>query len=169
MLITPRVTLPFIVGPTDGSHAPLGNLGTVHKVPGFVTEGRVAIVEHTLAPRTLAAPLHRHSREDELSFVLEGSLGAQLGDTVVTAGAGTYVLKPRGQWHTFWNAGATTLRFVELLIPSGLEGYFERLSPLLARDHAPDPDVVRAIAIEYGLEFNLDSVAALCDRFGLET
>jgi mannose-6-phosphate isomerase-like protein (cupin superfamily) len=169
MLITPRVALPFIVGPAGGSHAPLGNLGTVHKVPGFVTEGRVAIVEHTLAPRTLAAPLHRHSREDELSFVLYGTLGAKLGDEVVVAGAGSYVLKPRGQWHTFWNAGATALHFVELLIPGGLEGYFERLSPLLARHDPPDTAVIRSLATEYGLELDLGSVAGLCQRFGLET
>ena len=168
MLITPRVTLPYIVGPTDGSHAPLGKLGTVHKVPGFVTEGRVTIVEHTLAPRRVAAPLHRHSREDELSFVLEGSLGAMLGDEVVFAAAGSYVLKPRGQWHTFWNAGATPLRFIELLIPSGLEGCFERLSPLLTREGPPDADVIRSLASEYGLEFDFDGVPALCRRFDLE-
>ena len=56
-------------------------------------------------PRHLAAPWHRHTREDEYSYVLEGRLGAQLGDDVVYAEAGDLAFKPREQWHTFWNAG----------------------------------------------------------------
>ena len=58
-----------------------------------------------MPPRALAAPLHRHMREDEYSFVLEGRMGALLGDEVVEAGPGDLVFKPRDQWHTFWNAG----------------------------------------------------------------
>src|ERR671912_290153 len=44
-----------------------------------VTSGQVAIVEHTLHPRALAAPVHRHSREDELPIVLTDRMGAMLG------------------------------------------------------------------------------------------
>ena len=72
--MTTFITLPFVVEPSDGLDAPLGRLGTVHKVPAYVTEGRLAAIEHTLPPRQLAAPLHRHSREDEISIVLEGRL-----------------------------------------------------------------------------------------------
>ena len=53
----------------------------------------------------LVAPLHRHTREDEYSFVLEGRMGALLGDEVVYAEAGDLAFKPGNQWHTFWNAG----------------------------------------------------------------
>lgn len=83
--------------------------------------------------------MHRHSREDELSIVLEGRIGALLGDEHVEAAAGSYVLKPRDQWHTFWNAGDTPLRFVELLVPAGFEDYFARLSPLLQAAGGADP------------------------------
>jgi quercetin dioxygenase-like cupin family protein len=167
MVPTTFVTLPFVVEPADGLDAPLGRLGTVHKVPAYATEGRVAIVEHTLPPRHLAVPLHRHSREDELSYVLTGQLGAKLGDDVVVAGAGSYVLKPRGQWHTFWNAGDTELRFVELLIPGGFDAYFQWLSGLLAAGGKPDVSEMRALAAEYGLEIDFDSVPGLCEQFGL--
>lgn len=158
--------LPFIVPAGGGVHAPLARLGTTHKVPSTVTEGRLAIVEHTLPPRALAAPLHRHSREDELSIVLAGTVGAQLGNDVVTARAGSYVFKPRGQWHTFWNAGDDELRFIELLIPGGFEGCFDRLSPLLAAG-AADPLTIQRLAAEYGIEFDFGSVPALCERHGL--
>jgi quercetin dioxygenase-like cupin family protein len=60
--------------------------------------------------KTLAAPYHRHAREDEYSYVLEGRMGALLGDDVVYAEAGDLVYKPRNQWHTFWNAAITPCR-----------------------------------------------------------
>ena len=69
------------------------------------TGGGFSLVEHPIPPRTLVAPLHRHSREDEYSFVIEGRMGALLGDDVVYAEAGDFVFKPRKQWHTFWNPG----------------------------------------------------------------
>jgi mannose-6-phosphate isomerase-like protein (cupin superfamily) len=160
--------LPFIVGPGEGIDAPLARLGTIHKVPSAATRGRLAIVEHTLPPKALAAPLHRHSREDELSIVLEGRLGAMLGEQIVTAEAGAYVLKPRNQWHTFWNAADTDLRFIELLIPGGFEDYFARLSPLLkAAGGQPDPTAIQSLADEFGIEFDFDSVPDLCERLGL--
>ena len=43
---------------------------------GDETGGGFSLVEHPIPPRALGAPLHRHSREDEYSFVLEGRLGA---------------------------------------------------------------------------------------------
>jgi quercetin dioxygenase-like cupin family protein len=166
MVATTYVSLPYIVAPGDGLDAPLGRLGTVHKVPAYVTEGRVAIVEHTLPPRHLAAPLHRHSREDELSFVLAGRLGARLGDEQIEAGEGSYLLKPRGQWHTFWNAGDTELRFMELLIPGGFDAYFQWLSTMLAGER-PRAAAVQALAAEYGVEVDFDSVPRLCEELGL--
>jgi mannose-6-phosphate isomerase-like protein (cupin superfamily) len=161
------ISLPFTVGPGEGLDAPLARLGTVHKVPSHVTEGRVAIVEHTLPPKALAAPLHRHSREDELSIVLEGRIGARLGADVVVAGAGSYVLKPRGQWHTFWNAGPEQLRFIELILPGGFDGYFERLAPLLRAAGGPQPAAIQGLAAEYGIEFDFESVPRLCAEFDL--
>jgi quercetin dioxygenase-like cupin family protein len=165
--MTTFLAYPFVVRAGEGADGPLGRLGTVHKVPAFVTEGRLAIVEHTLPPKALAAPLHRHSREDELSIVLEGTIGALLGEDVVTAGPGAYVLKPRGQWHTFWNAGDTPLRFIELIIPGGFDEYFARLSPLLQAAGGPDPAAIQSLAAEYGIEFNFESVPEICERFGL--
>ena len=67
-----------------------------------------------MSPRALAAPLHLHTREDEYSFVLEGRMGALLGDDVVEAGPGDLVFKPPNQWHTFWNAGDVPCRILEI-------------------------------------------------------
>jgi mannose-6-phosphate isomerase-like protein (cupin superfamily) len=166
-MTVPTSVHPFVVRPGEGLETPLGQLATVQKLPEFLADGRLAIVEHALPPWHLAAPLHRHSREDELSIVVAGQLGARLGDAVVVAGPATYVLKPRGQWHTFWNAGSTELRFIEVLIPGGVEGYFTRLSALLSAHRAPTAGELQHLASEYGIEFDFDSVAPLCEQFGL--
>ena len=71
------------------------------------------IVHHPLAPRALAAPLHYHHNEDEFSFVLSGTLGALLGEEVVIATAGTWLRKPRRQWHTFWNADEVPCEIID--------------------------------------------------------
>ena len=63
------------------------------------TAGGFSVVEHLLAPNELAAPLHRHSREDEFKVVSAGRIGFLLGDDVFHAGPGELVRKPRGQWH----------------------------------------------------------------------
>jgi hypothetical protein len=62
--------------------------------------------------------------------VLEGRLGALLGDQEVVAGPGDLVFKPRGQWHTFWNPGEEPTRILELITPAGLEDLFRELGAL---------------------------------------
>ena len=167
MIATRYVTYPYVVGPGEGLKAPLGPMTSVHKAPAHLTEGRLAVVEHTLPSHQLAAPLHRHSREDELTIVVSGRLGALLGDHAITAEAGSYVFKPRGQWHTVWNAGDEPLHFIELLIPGGVDRYFQQISAMLQAASAPDPDAIQRMAAEYGIEFDFAGVASLCDRFGV--
>ena len=83
-----------------------------------------------MSARALAAPLHRHTREDEYSYVIEGRMGALLGDEVLEAGPGDLVFKPRGEWHTFWNAGDEPCRILEIIAPAGFEGFFAELVDL---------------------------------------
>src|SRR5204862_7322213 len=61
-----------IVGPRDGKLGQLGGIGVRFMVDAAESGGGFALVEHPMEPRALAAPMHRHSREDEYSFVLEG-------------------------------------------------------------------------------------------------
>jgi mannose-6-phosphate isomerase-like protein (cupin superfamily) len=126
--------------------------------------GRFSLVEHPMPPRALAAPLHRHSREDEYSFVLEGRMGAQLGEEVVYAQAGDLVFKPRHQWHTFWNAGDEPCRILELISPAGFERYFEELVDATG---ARTPGAIAAIASRYGLEMKFETIPQLVAEHGL--
>src|SRR3954463_119367 len=119
-----------VLGPTEGKAGTLGMIGVRFMIPGEDTSERLALVEHPMPPRALAAPLHRHNREDEYSYVLEGRMGALLGEEVLEVGTGELVVKTRGQWHTFWNAGEEPARVLEIISPAGFEHYFEELADM---------------------------------------
>ena len=128
------------------------------------TGGALSIVEHPIPPHTLAAPLHRHSQEDEYSYVLEGMMGALLGTEVVHAGVGTLVFKPRGQWHTFWNAGEGRCRVLEIITPGGFEGLFAEMA---ADPEAMAGESAAALDARYALEVDYDSIEQPCQEHGL--
>ena len=144
----------------------LGGLGVRFLISGETSAGGFSLVEHPLAPRALAAPLHRHSREDEYSFVLRGRVGAILGDRVVTAEPGELIYKPRGQWHSFWNAADEAASLLEIISPAGFEKYFAELITLFP-DGTPDPARIGPIADRYGLELDPASIPLLCAEHGL--
>ena len=143
-------------------------LGTKLLVPGDATEGRFALVEHDLGPRLLGAPVHTHEHEDEISYVLAGSLGVQIGDEVRVARAGDVVVKPRRVPHAFWNAGDDELRFLEGITPAGFERYFADLAPHLPPSR-PEPDfpALMATAARYGLDLRPETIPGLVEAHGL--
>jgi len=155
-----------IVTPDEARDGFLGSIGVRFLIDGHEAGEQFSLVEHPMSPRALAAPLHLHTREDEYSFVLEGRMGALLGDEVVEAGPGDLVFKPRNQWHTFWNAGDAPCRILEIIAPAGFEQFFRELSDLGGAINA-DPEELIALGDRYGQAFNLESVPALLERFGL--
>src|SRR3954471_8780701 len=160
-------TAPKIVGPRDGKAGSLGSIGVRFMIDTEETHaGGFSLVEHPMPPRTLPPPLHRHSRQDEYSYVVEGRMGALLGDDVVYAEAGDLVHKPRNQWHTFWNAGDTPCRILEVIAPGGFEDFFDELVDA-GGPGAADPAWMADLNARYGLDMDLASVPGLCERFGL--
>jgi uncharacterized cupin superfamily protein len=82
-----------MVKPGEGRSVWLGGMGVVFKVSGADTGGVFAVVEHPIEPGRLVLP-HVHQHEDEYSYVLEGTIGARVGDREVVAGPGSYLIKP---------------------------------------------------------------------------
>ena len=154
-----------VLGPDDGAFAQIGPMG-VRFMVGAERDAGFSLVEHPIAPRALAAPLHTHTREDEYSYVLEGRMGALLGDEVLVAEVGDLVFKPRNQWHTFWNAGDEPCRILEIISPAGFEHFFQELSDG-GGALAMDPEELAALNERYGLEMQPDTVPGLVERFGL--
>jgi quercetin dioxygenase-like cupin family protein len=119
-----------VVPPGSGESVPIPGFGAVFKLYSRDNGGEVAIVEHPFAVGTITAP-HRHTREDEHSFVLEGQIGFRSDAEEVVLGPGGYITKPRGQMHAMWNAGDVPGRIIEVITPGGFENYFRDLSELL--------------------------------------
>src|SRR4051812_39790168 len=163
-------TGPRLIGPREGKFVDLGSVGVRFMIWGAETGGTFSLVEHPIPPRTLAAPLHRHAREDEYSYVLEGRMGALLGDEVVSAEAGDLVFKPRQQWHTFWNAGDGPCRILEIISPAGFEHFFNELGEAIAAQNASGPgDVLPGsdLPVRYAIEFRPECTAQICETYGL--
>jgi mannose-6-phosphate isomerase-like protein (cupin superfamily) len=154
-----------VLGPDDGEilGAPDG-VRDRFMISAEDSGGGFALVEHLMAPRALAAPLHRHSREDEYSYVLEGRLGALLGDEEVFGEVGDLIFKPRGQWHTFWNAGDAPARILEMISPGGFEEAFREMGTLPGE---PEPPVIAEIASRYGVEVDFEGTFPIVERHGL--
>lgn len=142
-------------------------LATIHKVVGEQTGETVAVAEHILQPRQLGSPIHTHSREHEISYVVEGILTVQIGDAVFEAEPGTTVFKPKSTPHAFWNAGETEARFVEVFAPAGFERYFAELEPLIPADGPPDLEALSSLWAHYGLEMDMNSMFELIQEHGL--
>ena len=155
-----------VLGPRDGKAGFLGTIGVRFMIDGVESGGGFSLVEHPMAPRALAAPLHRHSREDEYSFVLEGEVGALLGEEVLIGKPGDLIFKPRNQWHTFWNAGDQPARILEIISPAGFEKFFRELIDI-GGVNQDDPQTFAALCSRYGLDMDADSVPGLIARFGV--
>jgi mannose-6-phosphate isomerase-like protein (cupin superfamily) len=153
-----------LIAPNEGETVELGGFGVRYMAAG---EG-FSLVEHPIAPRTLAAPMHVHEHEDEYSYVLEGEVGVQIGDEVLYARPGDLVVKPRGIPHAFWNRTDEPARLLEIISPAGFERYFAELAPLLPpQREAPDFEALAALQARYGLTMDMDTVATISAREGL--
>jgi mannose-6-phosphate isomerase-like protein (cupin superfamily) len=157
---------PRVIARQQGNAGFLGSIGVRFLIDGTDSGGGFSLVEHPMSPRALGAPLHRHAREDEYSYVTEGRVGALLGDHVVEAAQGDLIFKPRNQWHTFWNAGDEPARILEIIAPAGFEQYFAELVAL-GGSRAAAPEALRSLGQRYGLEVNPQSIPELLERFQL--
>ena len=132
---------------------------------GKDTGGRFALVQHIFEPRALAAPMHRHRNEDEYTFVLEGQIGAILGGQEFIASPGDLILKPRDQWHTFWNAGDEPASCLEIIAAAGLEDLFRKLGSTTGE---PDWEAIAALAAQFGCDVDFEATIPVVERHRLE-
>jgi mannose-6-phosphate isomerase-like protein (cupin superfamily) len=144
-----------------------GPLGAILLLDSDASHGRFALVEHPLAPRALGALVHTHTREDEYSLVVVGTIGVEIDGGAFEAGPGEIVIKPRGVPHAFWNPTDEPARILELIVPGGFEAYFAELGEILRRAGPPDLVALGEIAARYELKIEPDSIARLASDYGL--
>ena len=159
-------TTPKVLGAGEGKAGFLGSIGVRFMIDGAESGGGFSLVEHPMSARALGAPMHRHAREDEYSYVLKGRVGVLLDDHVLEARPGDLIFKPRQQWHTFWNAGDDPARILEIISPAGFERYFAELVAL-GGSRVASPQALKTLAERYPLEVDPQSIPDLLARFQL--
>lgn len=120
---------------------------------GEDTGGAFSTYELTVDPGQ-GPPPHRHSREDECFYVVEGTFEFLCGDTVTVAESGTQVLLPRGLPHAFRNTGSVTGRLLGIATPAGHETFFADVDALGERAFT-DPEAALAVCRDHGIELLL--------------
>jgi len=156
---------PMLVAPGEGTTVMLFGVRFSYKVVSADSGGNLAVLEVEIPAKTLVKP-HNHSREDEFSLVLSGTVGARIGDRLLEAGPGAYLIKPRGTPHAMWNATSVPAKVAEILAPGGLEGYFEELAPILAQHRTP-PEY-HQLAEDYGITIQNDWIEELERTYGVK-
>jgi mannose-6-phosphate isomerase-like protein (cupin superfamily) len=155
-----------VLAASDGSILrSVGQVSNRFMIDGSDTSGRLAVLQHLFEPRALAAPMHRHHDEDEYTYVLTGRIGAVLGDEEVFGGPGDLIFKPRGQWHTFWNAGDEPAKVLEIISPAGLEELFRSFADFTA---APEPQALAEMAGRFHCDLDFPATMPIVQRHGLE-
>ncbi|MDQ1680910.1 MAG: hypothetical protein QOI42_1769 [Frankiaceae bacterium] len=145
----------------------IGSIGVGFRLGGEHTGQQVAVVEHPFPVGALVPP-HVHTREDEFSIVTAGSIGFRSGSDEVVLQAGGYIVKPRGELHTMWNAGPDEARMIEVITPAGLERFFFELAEAVASGPV-DPTVLEPLAASYGLFLDPTWVPELMEKYGLNS
>jgi len=115
------------------------------------TDGKSVVIEETTPPGGGPA-LHRHNREDEIFFVVEGTLKFVVDGKQSVVGAGGFVFAPRNSVHAFVNIGTTPSRMLIACWPGGLEQPF-READRLTREGALTHEALDAVFAKVGVEF----------------
>ena len=92
-----------------------------------MTNGMFSSVECAVAPKLMGPPPHLHKELDEIMYVLNGTASVLIGEEVVEINAGGWHLRPRKIKHTFWNASAEPLRFIDMYFNQPFEEYLEQI------------------------------------------
>jgi len=146
-----------IVQPDEGNAVSAFGDTVIGKLNGEQTGGVLTAAIST-APPGGGPPLHRHGREHELFYVLEGRLGFYSDGVWTEGGPGTIAFLPRGQAHTFRNVGDVTSKMLIITLPSGFEKFFAACAAIFAASTPPDMAKILQVAAEHQIEFLPETV-----------
>lgn len=126
---------PVILAPGAGRAWPMGRIAAVFKADGDETAGRASVSEWWLEPHTQGPGAHAHD-EDDLFYVLEGTMSLRIGEAWTHAPRGSFVLVPGGITHDFENRGEVRAGVLNISLPGGFEPHMPGIADWF-RAHPP--------------------------------
>lgn len=107
----------------------------------------LGVLDYSMA-RGSQTPLHRHLREDEAIYVLDGQLRVLAGEQVLDVGRGAYARLPAGVPHAL--IALTDARFLVLAKPDGFVALVREMGEPAGAHVLPpsrEPDLARLLAL----------------------
>lgn len=156
-----------VIRPDDGEHVTMSTgIEVVYRISADDTGGAFAVVEHPVPPGAFVPP-DTHRNEDELSYLVAGRIAAYVGGEVHELSAGSYLLKPRGVPHAFWNPADEPALMLELIWPPAMADAYREMARAEQRPGGPDREELMAIARRYGVLPNRELLPELEERYGV--
>lgn len=128
----------------------IGQLRIRYLVDGAAS-GSLGMFELTVPPGSNVPPPHSHTNNEEVVYILEGSLRYAVGAETRDLSAGQAMRTPKGTMHGFSNPFDGTARALITLAPDIGAKYFEDIAAVVAAGRAPDKAALAAVMRRYGL------------------
>jgi len=125
---------PVVLAPGEGLAYPMGRISAVFKADEAETQSRYSVSEWWLEPHTQGPGAHSHA-EDDIFYVIEGTMSVLVNDQWIDATKGSFVLIPGGVTHDFENRGNARAGVLNFSVP----GPFEPDMPSIVQWFAENP------------------------------
>ena len=161
--------------PGAGTSARIRRWHTLVKVPGEMTEGRYAVLEHALEPGLATMPVHSYATEVTTYYALAGTVTVLVDGEPVRVEPSASLVVGRGVAHAVMvrdgdgagRDGAAPARFLAVVAPAGLERYYVDVAAIVPVNGAPDMPAVHEMSARYGVTVDMASLLALVERYGV--
>lgn len=130
---------PIVLAPGEGRAYPMGRISAVFKADGVETASRYSVSEWWLEPRTHGPGAHAHA-EDDLFYVIEGTMSILVGKQWTEAPKGSFVLVPGGVMHDFENRGSVRAGVLNFSVPGPFEPDMPAIVAWFAKNPPKDTD-----------------------------
>jgi quercetin dioxygenase-like cupin family protein len=129
----------------------IGQLEIRYLMDGTVTGAGMGMFELTVPPGARVPPAHSHRDNEEIVYVLEGTLRYSVDDEARDLKAGERMYTARGSVHAFSNPHDRPARALVILTPDIGAQYFRDIAEIASAPGGPSPAKLVEVMTRYGL------------------